>query len=278
MLAIVLPYFKLTFFEETLDSLSIQTDKRFKVYIGDDASPENPLALLEKYKGQFDFVYRRFEDNLGSLCLVEQWNRCIALTAGEEWLMILGDDDSLGAGCIEDFYNNLPTIISNHCQVVRYATVVNDVVHQKTSPIYTHPELEKATDFFYRRYKNHTRSSLSEYVFSREAYQKYNFHNYDLAWYADDRAWLEFSNFGAIYTINSSHLIIGLSDENISRATYKIEIKDEVKNIFYRDFILKNLFKFKRNRLSRKNRRRGVYFSEEDFHYPAFEYLEKLFH
>ena len=47
MLAIVIPYFKLTFFEETLQSLANQTDQRFKVYIGDDASLENPSDLLE---------------------------------------------------------------------------------------------------------------------------------------------------------------------------------------------------------------------------------------
>jgi hypothetical protein len=247
MLAIVIPYFKLTFFEETLHSLSIQTDKRFKVYIGDDASPENPSVLLENYKGQFEFVYCRFEENLGSISLVQQWNRCIALTATEEWLMVLGDDDSLSPTCIEDFYTHLPKIIGNHCTVVRYATEVNDVIHQNRSPIYTHPELEKITDFFCRRIANVTRSSLSEYVFKREAYLKYNFHNYDLAWYADDRAWLEFSDFGTIYTINTSHLIIGLSDQNISRATYKIEIKEQVKILFFKNFILKNLFKFTRN-------------------------------
>ena len=246
MLAIVIPYYKITFFEETLQSLSIQTDKRFKVYIGDDASPEEPLVLLEKYKGQFEFVYRRFDENLGSISLVKQWNRCIALTGGEEWLMVLGDDDSLSPNCVADLYLNLDEIIQNHCKVVRFASIVNDAFHQKQSSLYKHPKLEKATDFFHKRYKNQTRSSLSEYFFKREAYLKYNFHNYDLAWYADDRAWLEFSDFGYIYSINTSHLIIGLSDENISRATYKIEIKEQVKILFFKYFILKNLFKFTR--------------------------------
>ena len=46
MLAIIIPYYKIVFFEETLKSLSEQTDKRFKVYIGDDASPENPANLI----------------------------------------------------------------------------------------------------------------------------------------------------------------------------------------------------------------------------------------
>jgi hypothetical protein len=49
------PYFKLTF-EETLHSLSIQTDKRFKVYIGDDASPEKFFGFIGKIQ-RFDFMY-----------------------------------------------------------------------------------------------------------------------------------------------------------------------------------------------------------------------------
>lgn len=263
MLAIIIPYFKLTFFEETMHSLSLQTDKRFTVYIGDDASPENPCHVLANYKGLFEFEYYRFEENLGGISLVQQWDRCITLTAGEKWIMILGDDDSLGPTCIEDFYTHLTKIIANDCNVVRYATVLNDVVQQNTSALYTHPVLEIATDFFYRRIKNQTRSSLSEYIFRREVYEKYNFHNYDLAWYADDRAWLEFSGFGVIYTINSSHLNIGMSAENISRAGYRTEIKEQVKILFFKDFILNNLSKFTRNQ------RRDLLFHYEQIVYSG---------
>ena len=55
MLAIVIPYYKLTFFEATLNSLANQTDQRFKVYIGDDASKEDTTIILEKYKGKFNY-------------------------------------------------------------------------------------------------------------------------------------------------------------------------------------------------------------------------------
>ena len=51
MLAIVIPYYKIIFFEKTLESLAKQTDKRFHVYIGDDGSPNAPLELLKKYEG-----------------------------------------------------------------------------------------------------------------------------------------------------------------------------------------------------------------------------------
>lgn len=247
MLAIVIPYYKITFFEETLHSLSIQTDKRFKVYIGDDASPEEPLVLLEKYKGQFDFMYHRFEENQGSFSLVQQWNRCIALTAKEEWLVVLCDDDTLSSTCIADFYACLPEIENYNYKLIRFASVINDMVRQKVSALHTHPKIEKATDFFYRRIRNQTRSSLSEYIFRKDAYQKYGFYNYDLAWHADDRAWMEFSDFKDIYSINSSYLSFRLSNENISRANYKTEIKEQAKIKFFKDFILKNLFKFNRN-------------------------------
>lgn len=45
MLAIVIPYYKYTFFEATLISLKNQTDKRFNVYVGNDASTIKTLTF-----------------------------------------------------------------------------------------------------------------------------------------------------------------------------------------------------------------------------------------
>lgn len=247
MLAIVIPYYKISFFEETLQSLANQTDKRFKVYIGNDASPENPSDLIAKCKDQLDLVYHRFETNLGRTSLVQQWNRCIALSDNEEWIMILGDDDVLGSNCISEFYANLSEINQVDCKVVRFATEIIDEQSQSTSVSYIHPIIEKATDFYYRRFTNKTRSSLSEYIFKRSVYEKYGFYNYDLAWYADDRAWLEFSEFKNIYTINSSIVQFRLSNENISRNNYKIEEKGVVQLEFFKFIVSKAISKFKPN-------------------------------
>ena len=85
MLAIIIPFFKLNFFRITLNSLANQSNKQFKVYVGDDASPVNPLDLLKEFEGKFDFIYHRFETNLGSVSLVKHWDRCISMTDGEKW-------------------------------------------------------------------------------------------------------------------------------------------------------------------------------------------------
>jgi glycosyltransferase involved in cell wall biosynthesis len=246
MLAIIIPYYKISFLEEALQSLVNQTNKRFKVYIGDDASPENPSAIIGKFQEKLELVYHRFDSNLGGESLVRQWDSCIALSATEEWLMILGDDDCIGPNCIADFYENHPEIVANKCNVVRFATIEIDENSNPITKEYKHPKFEKATDSFYRKIRNKTRSSLSEYIFKRKAYDKYGFYNYDLAWYADDRAWLEFSDSNAIYSINSSKVNFRLSTENISRVAYKENEKKQSKCQFF-DFIIYNLLcKFSR--------------------------------
>lgn len=107
-LAIVIPLFKRDFFEETLDTLFNQTDKRFNLYIGNDASPENFDDILGKYKNNFDFKYHFFEENLGGEGkLVEQWERCISLTQNEDYIQILGDDDYVSNNFVETFYKIL---------------------------------------------------------------------------------------------------------------------------------------------------------------------------
>ena len=77
MLAIIIPYYKIRFFEETLKSLENQTDMRFKVYIFNDNSPENPEKLIEKFKNSFYFEYFKFNENLGGKSLVKHWHRCL---------------------------------------------------------------------------------------------------------------------------------------------------------------------------------------------------------
>ena len=49
-LAIVIPYYKINYFAETLESLAKQTDHRFHVYIGDDASLHSAEELLKNYE------------------------------------------------------------------------------------------------------------------------------------------------------------------------------------------------------------------------------------
>src|SRR5690606_7959291 len=110
MLAVVIPYYKLKFLDETLLSLKNQSNKRFITYIGNDASPDCPEDLLREYRKNLQIVYKKFNENLGSVSLTRQWERCLEMVQDETWIMVLGDDDKLGSECVEEFYRNLEEI------------------------------------------------------------------------------------------------------------------------------------------------------------------------
>lgn len=243
MLAIVIPYYKLSFFQETLQSLSNQTDKRFKVYIGDDDSNENPMELLNQYQKEFDFVYHRFETNLGRISLTQQWERCIGLIAEEEWLMILGDDDYLGENVVEQFYGHLQEF-QEKTNLVRFSsrTIVQDENYKAT--ICQHPVWETATDAFYRKFNLITRSSLSEYIFLKKVYDKYGFYNYPLAWNSDDRAWLDFAEDKPIYSINDGLVNIRLSNLSITGMKDNLALKNNSLVAFHKYIIQNKLSHF----------------------------------
>lgn len=88
MLAIVIPYYNIQFFDKTLGSLTNQTDKRFTVYIGDDNSPNSPEGLISKFASGLTAKYVKFEENLGSHSLVKQFERCIDLLQDEQRILI----------------------------------------------------------------------------------------------------------------------------------------------------------------------------------------------
>lgn len=248
MLAIVIPYYKRSFFKETLQSLANQTDKRFKVYIGDDASFENPLDLLEHYKGTFDFKYKRFETNVGATSLVKQWERCIAMTEDEAWLMILGDDDYLGINVVEAFYKHYDTFCKKS-NLVRFSQHIFYENNTQEDIIVENVLWEKANESYYNKFIGKSSSSLSEYIFSKESYLKYKFVDYPLAWNSDDNAWLDFSDKLPIYGINNAQVYVRISDINISGKDDNLKLKNKSKITFYKHLIKNNKYLFKKEQV-----------------------------
>ena len=245
MLAIIIPYFKINNFEDTLLSLDNQTDKRFKVYIGDDASPDDPTVLINKFKDKFQIEYTKFETNLGGASLVYQWDRCIELAGTEPWLMILGDDDVLSNNVVEKFYENKKEIESNKISVIKYATIAIDETNKELGKNFIHNnKISNSVQLFSDKLNNKFRSSLSEYIFENKVYTENKFKNYPMAWHSDDMAWLEFSNFKNIFCINDSIVYIRFFQNCISGSKlYSIQ-KSNASHEFYRDLVSKYFYHF----------------------------------
>jgi glycosyltransferase involved in cell wall biosynthesis len=240
-LAIVIPYYKIEFLCETLESLLNQNCKKFNVYIGNDNSPADPSPIIASFKNDLSLSYFNFEKNFGQVSLSSHWNRCLDLLKDEEWVMILGDDDVLQPNAVEEFYKHLYIVEDNEINVIRYATQKINAMGEPFSMIYNHPSIEKSTTFYFGKTSRRIRSSLSEYVFKRSEFLRCKFYHFPLGWYSDNLAILEFSSFGNIYSINSSVIKIRVSNQSISGSADNSYVKS-LSNTYFYSYLLKKYF------------------------------------
>lgn len=240
-LAIIIPFYKLTFFEATLQSLASQTDKRFKVYIGDDTSPQDCTLLLKKFENQFDFIYKRFEANLGSTYLTRQWERCIALAESEEWFVVLGDDDFLSENFVSEFYKNYNLFYDN-CNVVRYATKIIHQINREESTLFINPLFETGIQYITRKINGKARGSLSEFVFKKEEFLKHKFTNYPSAFYSDDKIVLDLTKVKNIFSINDAVVFVRISTESLSGKAEVVNNKLYLARFEFFKFLIKNKY------------------------------------
>lgn len=234
MVAIIIPFYKLTFFDQVLKSLSVQTDKRFTVYIGDDCSPEDPLEVINKYKDDIEIVYHRFEKNLGGEDLVKQWQRCVSLSKDEEWIMLLGDDDILGENVIKEFYKYININKNVEIDLIRFKLQIIDALELIQENRFEYDEIENSERLLQRMFSKEETITASEFIFSRDVYEiNHGFINFPLAWFSDYATWLQFGLKSKIHNINTSCVYWRLSGINISSQfkSFK-QIKLKVRSLF----------------------------------------------
>jgi len=226
MLAIVIPYYKKTFFRETMESIASQTCKDFVLYIGDDASPENPKDIIEEYKGKIQIVYHRFDENLCGKDLVAQWERCIDLTKGEDWLWLFSDDDTMEATCVEELKKETTKNASIH--FIRFSKKfyniltgeVYNTVYEKGETIF--PDFVKdALDLT----QNHI--TMPEFAYTKELYERNGFVKFPLAWWSDKATYLNYimdsksvHNLSSVVTFKFGRNISSENSEDV------VKIKD----------------------------------------------------
>lgn len=240
-LAIIIPYYKIDFFEETLQSVAAQTDKRFTLYIGNDASPKNPKNLIEKHFPDGNYKYYNYKENVGGKNLALQWERILE-NVTEEWFQILGDDDMIAENFVEEFYNNLENY-SNVNFIKANSSIIDDNNNEKYSrTINIEQGKHNATLFFLHKLNGYINSSLSEHIFRYSSYKKHFFKKYPLAWHSDDYFLLAISrNFPNFYFLANTKVYIKETTKSISGNNSNLEKKQTASKIYYHDVM--TLFK-----------------------------------
>lgn len=215
-LAIVIPAYKATFLAAALDSIAAQTCQDFTLYIGDDCSPHQLGEIVDRYRNKFNLVYKRFDTNLGGKDLVAQWERCIDMNQGEEWIWLFSDDDVMEPQCVEEFYK---TIMDNpQAGLVHFNICRLDDATGTVTPLPVYPKHCSAKYYLDEKLKGNIVSFVVEFIVRRDIFfGQGRFQNFDLAWGSDFISWVKFADAaGGINTCRNAKVLWRMSNENIS--------------------------------------------------------------
>ena len=191
-LAIIIPAYKATFLEQTLNSIAMQTDHSFHLYVGDDASPDSIEEICKKFTNKIPLSYHRFNNNLGKRDLVAHWERCINLSKSEPYIWLFSDDDIMPYDAVTQIEN---TIKNTGSLFMRLPLCVinesNEVSH--TNPAF-HNSISNYKELLIDKLGGKLSTAAIEYIFHRSLYEKNGgFVHFPLAWCSDDATWTKFA-------------------------------------------------------------------------------------
>ena len=224
-LAIVIPSYKDIYLRQTLQSIACQTDRRFTLYIGSDASPYDLESIVDEFRDRIHIVYHRFETNLGASDLVGQWERCISLTQGEPYLWLFSDDDLMEPDCVAT-YLALPEEFRSSALFHFNLKVIDSTADSDkcgcVSEAAKYPSRLDAREYIRAKLTGRIISFVVEFVFPRKLYDKAGgVQNFDMAWGADFMTWVKMAAEAPLGIISepqseNAAVIWRKSDSNIS--------------------------------------------------------------
>ena len=211
-LAIIIPAYKIAYLDDCLESIAQQSSKEFKLYIGNDYSPDDIDSIVDKYRDRIDLEYKIFDNNLGSSSLVKHWERCINMMGDEEWIWLFSDDDMMDENAVECFYNQKRSVNN----VYRFNLNIVDKDNNRLDEV-IYANSETAVSFLGNRLQYKYESAITNYIFNRQAYNNNNgFVDFPLGWSCDDAAIIQFTGKGNIILITDCKISWRKSGINIS--------------------------------------------------------------
>lgn len=227
-LAIVIPAYKIKFFESVLKGLVNQTDKRFNVYVCIDASKEDFESVIEKYSSDLNIDYKRFEENLGGKNLVAQWNRCLDMIGNEEWIWLFSDDDMIEPTCVESFYKEMEN--GANYDLYHFNVDIIDENNKVVKHTQQYPEVLDSVSFLKGKNTAKLDSFVVEYIFRRSTFERLGgFQYFDMAWGTDIATWAKLGREKGIKTIHGSKVLWRQSSLNITPNINKEGLKRKLR-------------------------------------------------
>lgn len=236
-LAIVIPYYKIDHFEETLRSLAQQRDQRFALYIGNDGSPQDPTALIQQYFSPAQYRYFAYTENIGAQNLALQWARILEHVE-EPWFQLLGDDDLVSTNFVLEL-NGILDGPADNVNVIKVNSRLCGATGQTIKQLHGHLKsgCYNAIDLLIQKFKGGLNSSLSEHVFRLSKFQEVGFDNYPLAWHTDDMLIGRMTAGEPLMFLSAPLVSIRVYEGSTSGASHNLQEKHAATKRFFMDFL-----------------------------------------
>jgi len=234
-LAVVIPAYKGAFLQKTLESLALQTNQDFSVYIGNDDGDKNIEQIVQQFAGRLIITYKYFNDNMGSISLVKQWERCFALTQNEEWLWLLPDDDYADPACVSLFYKNVLQYDFDLWRFnVKFVTDEGSVFKTNAEL----PEIQSAFDSLLEKLSFVRPSTVAEFIFRKAKFDQTGFAEIPMAWGTDDMLWFLMGRDKGIFGCNEAFVYLRQSHLNFSNNYHSLGEKKIAANFIFFNMLL----------------------------------------
>lgn len=233
-IAIIIPAFKPDFLQQTLESISSQTCKNFRVYIGDDNSPHNLQKIVSPYINQLDIIYHKFEDNMGKQDLTSHWDRCIKLSH-EPIIWLFSDDDIMPKDGIVRIMEALAIYGENKILFRFPLNVIDENNNILFRSITETKQSISGYQFLLDKLNGKIQSAACEFVFSRDTYKKnLGFVKFPMAWCSDDATWVKFAEYTKQIVFLSGNAVLwrNATNKNISNSSQYNKEKFEATLLF----------------------------------------------
>lgn len=181
--SICIPAYKSRHLKECIQSILQQSLEDFELIILNDCSP-HPVGEIV---GSFEdprISYFENEKNVGSVDLVDNWNKCLGLATGE-FIIIMGDDDLLCPDYLEEFSSLMsifPDLEVYHCR-----SLVIDELGDAVMLTPALPQFEHVYDAIWHRLHQLRSNYISDFVYRTSSLRsRGGFYKLPLAWGSDD--------------------------------------------------------------------------------------------
>ena len=181
--SICIPAYKSKFLKECIQSILEQTLDNLELIILNDCSPEPVEEIVSEFEDS-RITYVKNSSNVGSLNLVDNWNKCLSLAQGE-YIVIMGDDDLLDPDYLEEFsklIDSYPDLEVYHCRSKIIDDDGNTVMLTPASPAY-----ERVYDSIWHRLRQYRSNYITDYLYrTKSLREREGFYYLPLAWGSDD--------------------------------------------------------------------------------------------